>query len=220
MTEPQQEHIPVLAQTLLEHITLPADAVMVDCTVGYGGHSLLFGKSLSSEGTIIGFDVDETCLTKAALNLTNMACKVILVRENFTKIEETVAKYGLKRIDFILADLGFCSGQLENPERGLSFQKKMPLDMRLDSRIKTTAADIINRMDEKAAGRLDLQIRSGACIATNRPFHCAPSKGRSHRDDRAVGVIGVQSSGAAADGQKEQNPSGDADVSGAADRGE
>jgi 16S rRNA (cytosine1402-N4)-methyltransferase len=166
MTEPQQEHIPVLAQTLLEHITLPADAVMVDCTVGYGGHSLLFGKSLSSEGTIIAFDVDDVCLTKAALNLTNMACKVILVRENFTKIEETVAKYGLKRIDFILADLGFCSGQLENAERGLSFQKKMPLDMRLDSRLSTTAADIINRMDEKALA--DLIFKFGQERASRR----------------------------------------------------
>ena len=65
MTEPHDEHIPVLAQTLLEHITLPANAVMIDCTVGYGGHSFLFGKTLSSEGTIIGMDVDDECLSKA-----------------------------------------------------------------------------------------------------------------------------------------------------------
>jgi 16S rRNA (cytosine1402-N4)-methyltransferase len=166
MIEPHDEHIPVLSQTLLEHITLPADAVMIDCTVGYGGHSFLFGKTLSSEGTIVGFDVDETCLTKAALNLTNLPCKVILVRENFAKIEETVAKVGLKSVDFILADLGFCSGQLENVERGLSFQKKMPLDMRLDSRIKTTAADIINRMDEKPLA--DLIFKYGQEHASRR----------------------------------------------------
>lgn len=154
MTELHDEHIPVLQQTLLEHITLPANAVMIDATVGYGGHSFLFGKTLSSEGTIIGMDVDDECLKKADETLSKLSCKVILVRENFAKMEEIVAEKGVTGVDFILADLGFCSGQLENVERGLSFQKNMPLDMRLDSRLETTAADIVNRMDEKALADL------------------------------------------------------------------
>jgi 16S rRNA (cytosine1402-N4)-methyltransferase len=166
MTEPHDEHIPVLAQTLLEHITLPANAVMVDATVGYGGHSLLFGKTLRSEGIIIGMDVDDICLARAEQNLGRLSPKVILVRENFAKIEHIVAQNGIKSVDFILADLGFCSGQLENVERGLSFQKKMPLDMRLDSRLTTTAADIINRMDEKALA--DLIFKFGQEHASRR----------------------------------------------------
>lgn len=166
MAEPHQEHIPVLAQTLLEHITLPADAVMVDCTVGYGGHSFLFGKTLGSKATIIGFDVDEQCLAKAALNLTQLPCKVVLEHENFAKLEDVLAKHDISGVNFILADLGFCSGQLENEERGLSFQKKMPLDMRLDSRLETTAADIINRMDEKPLA--DLIYKFGQEHASRR----------------------------------------------------
>jgi len=166
MADPHQEHIPVLQQTLLEHITLPADAVMIDATVGYGGHSFLFGKTLGSEGTIIGMDVDDECLRKAGETLSKLSCKVILVRENFAKMEEIVAKNGVTGVDFILADLGFCSGQLENVERGLSFQKKMPLDMRLDSRLETTAADIINRMDEKALA--DLIFKFGQEHASRR----------------------------------------------------
>jgi 16S rRNA (cytosine1402-N4)-methyltransferase len=166
MAEQFGEHIPVLAQTLLEHIRIPANAVIIDATVGYGGHSLLFGRNLGSEGKILGLDVDEECIKKATESLSGLACKVILVRENFAKMEEIVAQNGLKNADFILADLGFCSGQLENIERGLSFQKNMPLDMRLDSRLKTTAADIINKMDER--GLADLIFRFGEDRASRR----------------------------------------------------
>jgi 16S rRNA (cytosine1402-N4)-methyltransferase len=166
MGELQDEHIPVLAQTLLEQITLPANAIIIDATVGYGGHSLLFGKNLGNQGTILGIDVDEECLKKAKENLSALPCKVILVRENFAQIEEIVAENGFKTADFILADLGFCSAQMSNVERGLSFQKNMPLDMRLDSRLKTTAADIINRMDEKNLA--DLIFRFGEDRASRR----------------------------------------------------
>jgi 16S rRNA (cytosine1402-N4)-methyltransferase len=154
MAKPLDEHIPVLAQTLLEHIKLPANAVIIDATIGYGGHSLLFGRQLGAEGTILGLDVDDECIKQARTVLAELTCKVILVRENFAAVEEVAAKSGLKQADFILADLGFCSGQIENVKRGLSFQKNMPLDMRLDSRLKTTAADIVNKMDEKALAEL------------------------------------------------------------------
>jgi len=166
MSTPSDEHIPVLAQTLLEQISLPANAVMVDATVGYGGHSLLFGRNLGAQATILGLDVDEECVEKAGKNLSGLTCKVVLVRENFAKMEQIIAENGLKNADFVLADLGFCSGQMSNVERGLSFQKNMPLDMRLDSRLKTTAADIINRMAEKDLA--DLIFRFGQDRASRR----------------------------------------------------
>jgi 16S rRNA (cytosine1402-N4)-methyltransferase len=166
MTEPRDEHIPVLAQTLLEHISLAANAVIIDATVGYGGHSLLFGKNLGPEGVIVGLDVDEECIKKAEKFLSGLKCKVMLVRENFAKIEEIIAENRLKNADFILADLGFCSGQISNVERGLSLQKNMPLDMRLDSRFESTAADIVNRMAEKDLA--DLIFRFGQDRASRR----------------------------------------------------
>jgi 16S rRNA (cytosine1402-N4)-methyltransferase len=154
MAELLDEHIPVLSQTLLEQISLSPDAVLIDCTVGYGGHSSLFGKNLSSRGIVVGIDVDEDCLKRARETLSGLKCKVILVRENFSEIDEIMAANGIKGADFILADLGFCSGQMSNVERGLSFQKNMPLDMRLDDRLETSAADIINRMAEKDLANL------------------------------------------------------------------
>jgi 16S rRNA (cytosine1402-N4)-methyltransferase len=148
------EHIPVLAKTLTEQIKLPRDAVMVDATIGQGGHSLLFGDGMGPEGIVIGLDIDKNAIRRAQLKLKDLACKVILIHSNFALISEQVHKQGIERVDFILADLGVCSAQLTDDEMGLSFQKNMPLDMRFDKSIKTTAADIINNTDEKSLAEL------------------------------------------------------------------
>lgn len=160
------EHIPVLAKTLAEQISLPRDAVMVDATIGHGGHSLLLGSYLGPEGTIIGLDVDKNSIQRAQLKLKDLACKVLMVNENFSHIGEVVENAGVGPVDFILADLGVCSSQLTDIETGLSFQENMPLDMRLDKRLKTTAADIINRADENSLA--DLIYKYGEDHASRR----------------------------------------------------
>ena len=143
------EHIPVLARTLVEQINLPPDGVMVDATIGQGGHSFLFGKTLGPEGVIVGFDVDKKAIRGAQFKLKDLACKVILIYGNFSEISERVREQGIDKVDFILADLGVSSAQLADVEMGLSFQTDMRLDMRIDKRLKTTAADIVNKADEK-----------------------------------------------------------------------
>lgn len=160
------EHIPVFADTLTEQISLPRDGVMVDATIGHGGHSLLFGRTLGPEGTILGLDLDEKSIQRAQLTLKSLTCRVILENCNFTEIKRQVSKHSLGGVDFILADLGLCSGQLEDSERGLSFTKDMPLDMRIDRRIKTSAADIVNKADEKELA--DLIYKFGQDRASRR----------------------------------------------------
>lgn len=148
------EHIPVLAETLAELISLPRDGVMVDATIGHGGHSLLFGRTLGPEGVLIGFDVDKNTIQRAHSRLSELACKIILIHANFSQISEQVHDNNIKKVDFILADLGLCSAHLENVDMGLSFQTDMPLDMRFDKRLNTTAADIVNESDEKSLADL------------------------------------------------------------------
>ena len=160
------EHIPVLAKTLAERISLPQEAVMVDATIGHGGHSLLLGSLLGPEGMIIGLDIDRNSIQRAHLKLKDLACKVSIVNENFSHIEEVVENAGVGKVDLILADLGICSAQLTDIDMGLSFQENMPLDMRLDKRLKTTAADIINRTDEKSLA--DLIYKYGEDRASRR----------------------------------------------------
>jgi 16S rRNA (cytosine1402-N4)-methyltransferase len=148
------EHTPVLAGTLAEQIKLPSDGVMVDATIGQGGHSLLLGKTLGPEAVIVGLDVDINAVRRAQFNLKELGCKVILLNSNFSRIVEELGNQGIEKVDFILADLGISSAQLADAEFGLSFQTNMPLDMRIDKRLKRTAADIVNKSDEKSLADL------------------------------------------------------------------
>ena len=166
MNSSEIEHIPVLVKELSEQINLPRDGVMVDTTIGHGGHSLLFGGTLGPAGVIVGFDVDINSIHRARSRLKGLDCRVILVCENFTEISEEVHKQGIEKVDLILADLGVCSGQLSDVEIGLSFQTDMPLDMRIDKRLKTTAADIVNKTDEKSLA--DLIYKFGQDRASRR----------------------------------------------------
>jgi 16S rRNA (cytosine1402-N4)-methyltransferase len=159
-------HIPVLAGRLAEQINLPPDGVMVDATVGQGGHSLLFGKTLSEKGVLIGLDIDASAIRTAQLKLKDLLCKVILLTSNFSQISEQVRNLGIKGVNFILADLGVSSAQLADVEIGLSFQTNMRLDMRIDKRLKTTAADIVNTADEKSLA--DLIYKFGQDRASRR----------------------------------------------------
>ena len=159
-------HIPVLAGKLAEQINLPPDGVMVDATIGQGGHSLLFGKILGPGGVIIGLDVDSKAIRRAQFKLKDLVCKVIVVHSNFSQITKQIHQQGIEKVDFILADLGVSSAQLADVEAGLSFQTNMPLDMRIDKRLKTTAADIVNKADEKSLA--DLIYKFGQDRASRR----------------------------------------------------
>jgi len=128
---------------------------MVDVTVGHGGHSFLFGRELGPKGTLVGFDFDSLSLERAEKRLAGLDCKVVLIKSNFAEIAERLDGIGLREVDFILADLGFCSAQLADTEIGLSFRTEdTPLDMRIDKSLEATAADIVNGYDEKALADL------------------------------------------------------------------
>ncbi len=127
---------------------------------------MLFGRKLGPEGAIIGLDVDSTAIRRAQSILKDLACKVVVIRSNFSQIAEVVRQQGTDKVHFILADLGLCSAQLTDVEMGLSFQRNMPLDMRLDKRLKTTAADIVNSADVESLA--DLIYRFGQVGASRR----------------------------------------------------
>jgi 16S rRNA (cytosine1402-N4)-methyltransferase len=162
----QIEHVPVLAETLAELVDLPKDGVMVDVTIGQGGHSLQFGHFLGPKGVIVGFDIDEKAIQRAKIVLKDLSCRVILIHSNFSEIREQLIENDIGEVDFILADLGVSSVQLADEEMGLSFTSNMPLDMRLDKRLKLTAADIVNKSNEKSLA--DLIYKYGEDRASRR----------------------------------------------------
>ncbi len=155
----QAEHIPVLAEAVENLLPVSHDAVVVDATVGYGGHSGIFAEHMGSSATLIGLDVDAKSLDNAKKTLAEVKCRLRLFRANFAEIDDVFKTAEIEKADLIFADLGICSAQLLDSERGLSFQIDSPLDMRLDDRLAVTASQIVNNRDEK--GLADLIFEFG-----------------------------------------------------------
>jgi 16S rRNA (cytosine1402-N4)-methyltransferase len=121
--------------------------VFVDCTVGLGGHAGLLLEH-NPELRLIGLDVDEANVALAGKALAAYGDRVRLVRADFADLAETLSEMGESSVAGVLADLGVSSNQLADAARGLSFEVDGPLDMRLDRRQRTTAADLLNSLPE------------------------------------------------------------------------
>ena len=163
---PAGEHIPVLAHPLAEHVHVPPNGIIVDVTVGQGGHSHLLGSRLDTRGVIVGLDIDEKALRNSRSKLKDLCCKIRLAHANFAETGSCLQRMGVDKADLILADLGYSSAQLMDPELGISFQSDMPLEMRIDRSLKVTAADIVNKTVEKKLA--DLIFEYGQDRASRR----------------------------------------------------
>ncbi len=141
-------HVPVLRDEVVKLLSPGSGEVMLDCTVGLGGHSEALMKAAGEDGQLIGIDLDESNLLAAKERLSAFAPRVRLFHANFSQIREVLAEAGRQTVDLLLADLGISSSQLDDPQRGLSFQADGPLDMRLDISQGCTAADIISNSSE------------------------------------------------------------------------
>lgn len=146
---PESQHIPVLADVLLDRLEFPPSAVVVDATVGLGGHAAAMGRLLNREGILIGLDVDEKSLQHARRRLEQFECRIHLFQANFDELNTVLEQLGVDRVDVILADLGVSSRQLADAQTGMSYQLEGPLDMRMDRRLQRTAADLVNQLPEK-----------------------------------------------------------------------
>lgn len=142
-------HVPVLPRTVLDLLAPRKAETVLDATVGGAGHAHLLAEAIGSGGTLIGFDVDPSSIEIAREHLADCDCRIELIQQNFGEIRAGLAQVGVERVDVLFADLGVSSPQLDNAERGFSFQGDGPLDMRMDPRLKTTAADLVNRTRER-----------------------------------------------------------------------
>jgi 16S rRNA (cytosine1402-N4)-methyltransferase len=141
-------HTPVLPQSVQHWLAPKPGDVVLDATIGLGGHAKLFAEAIGPDGTLIGIDVDPSNLAGAREYLADAPCEVVLERENFRRLETVLDRLDIDPVNVLFADLGVSSTQLEDPMRGFSFRHEAPLDMRLDDRITTTAADLVNSLRE------------------------------------------------------------------------
>ncbi|MBT3279031.1 MAG: 16S rRNA (cytosine(1402)-N(4))-methyltransferase RsmH [Phycisphaerales bacterium] len=141
-------HAPVLLDEVLTLLNPAGDDWIVDCTLGLGGHSQAMLEAAGADAHLIGLDTDEANVLRAKDNLGPLAKQGRFFHANFSSLPDVLEAIDRPAVDVILADLGFCSNQMDTPERGLSFQADGPLDMRLDTSEGPTAADIVNTTDE------------------------------------------------------------------------
>jgi 16S rRNA (cytosine1402-N4)-methyltransferase len=152
-------HRPVLGETVAELLAPAGRRIIVDCTIGLGGHAELLLELAGPEAAMIGIDVDEGNLGLARQRLARFAPRVRLFQASFSELDVVLDQAGVIGADAILADLGVSSNQLEDPKSGLSFMVDGPLDMRLDRRLERTAADLVNGLGQRELA--DLIYRYG-----------------------------------------------------------
>lgn len=149
MDEGLGTHIPVLPEQVLTLLEPKAGEVYVDATAGLGGHAALIAERLGASGTIVLNDLDAQNLERAEARLreSGFQGEVKSIHGSFADLPRKLEEMGIGA-DLVLADLGFASNQVDDPERGLTFRGDGPLDMRLDRSRGVTAAEIVNGYDE------------------------------------------------------------------------
>ena len=139
------KHQPVLLNEVLEYLDPQPGQTIIDATLGVGGHSNAIAQCGAK---VIAIDQDPTMIALAQDRLKGLP--VTVHHAGFDQLFELLAVEGIEQVDGLLADLGFCSDQMDDPSRGFSFRYNGPLDMRLDPTIGRTAAELINRESESS----------------------------------------------------------------------
>lgn len=154
-------HTPVLLDEVLENLEIKPNGVYVDCTLGGAGHSSKILEKLET-GLLVGFDKDQEAIDASTKKLSKI-CKVfskdnfkknnekscLIIKDDFKNSPSVLTELGITNVDEILIDLGVSSHQLDTAERGFSFKKDAPLDMRMDSSQSLTAKQIVNSYSEE-----------------------------------------------------------------------
>ena len=170
-------HVSVLYHPLIESLRPISPGRYVDATVGAGGHAWGILESSSPEGQLLGLDLDPRALELANQRLNSFLGRFFLVHASYTSLLLSLRQLGWDRVDGIMIDLGVSSMQIDSPERGFSFLKEGPLDMRFDPSQPTSAADLVNTLSEQDLadiiwryGEDKFSRRIARAIVGNRPF--------------------------------------------------
>lgn len=142
-------HLPVLLDAVLDALGLHPGQTVVDCTLGLGGHAAAMLTKVQPGGKLIGFDFDPTSLAIARARLEAARGSFETHHTNFAAIQKVLAQSGIERVDAILADLGVSSPQIDDADRGFSYRRHGPLDMRMDPTRGQPASAILHRISEE-----------------------------------------------------------------------
>lgn len=142
-------HQSVLLKEALSYLKFAKNYIYVDCTLGMGGHSSAIIKNMDNSSRLICFDKDHFAITNFRKQLNKQNSNVILIHDDFNRFDSYLKSLNITSVNAFLFDLGVSSPQIDNAERGFSFQHNGPLDMRMDSGQKLTASHIINHYSQQ-----------------------------------------------------------------------
>ena len=147
-------HVSVMLAEVLAALDVKPHGSYLDCTLGGGGHAKLIGEKLDANGLLVGIDRDDEAIHAATENLSGLTCDVKIVRGSFGELDKILDDLNVDKLDGIIFDLGVSSHQIDTAERGFSYMKNSPLDMRMDRRQSLTAFDVINTYDETRLAKI------------------------------------------------------------------
>ena len=137
------KHISVLLKESINALNLKDDSVIVDCTLGYGGHSSYI-LSRIKKGFLFAFDQDSEAISYSTDRLKKIGTNFTIINSNFVNLKEQLDKLGCNKVDGVLFDLGVSSPQLDDKNRGFSYHEDAKLDMRMDQNQSFSAYDVVN----------------------------------------------------------------------------
>ena len=209
-------HVPVMPEEVDHFLNCRPGQIILDCTVGEGGHASRLAEKISPGGTLLGIDRDGEALEVARRQLNRFGESIKLEQANFRDLREVIQRRGIEKLDGILFDLGVNSSQLQDPGRGFSFRADGPLDMRMDNREESQASDLVNRLgrkelewiireygEERFAGRISRRIVeervSRPILSTTRLAQIVtdalPGRGKIHPATRTFQAIRIYLNG-------------------------
>ena len=209
-------HIPVMAEEVDHYLNCLPGQIILDCTLGEGGHASRLASKISPGGSLIGIDRDEEAIEVARRKLNIFGEIIKIEQANFRDLREVVERAGIEKLDGILFDLGVNSSQLQDPGRGFSFRLDGPLDMRMDNREDSQASDLVNKLgrkelewiireygEERFAGRISRRIveerSSQPILSTVRlaqiVAEALPGRGKIHPATRTFQAIRIYLNG-------------------------
>lgn len=150
-------HIPVLGKEVCCWLISERSTVILDCTVGYGGHAEMLLTSSSTGTMVIGLDKDFQAIDFCRRRLNRFGDRIVLRQGTYWDLKSHLTEIGIATVDGVLFDFGVSSPQLDDPSRGFSFQLDGPLDMRMDQTIGKTAADLVNLSSEHELANIIFQ---------------------------------------------------------------
>ena len=147
-------HRPVMVEEVLDYLNLQSGQIILDCTVGGGGHAIKILDKIKPDGFLIGIDKDMEILQTAKQSLSKTTGKFKLYHADYSDIDEVLRQAKVDKVNGVLLDLGVSSLQFDQEDRGFSFAKEAPLDMRMDRSRGITAQNLIQRLSETELAEL------------------------------------------------------------------